>query len=198
MLVVEHITDTGERVRTRGSLRPLDGHRQELAEAHVRIGYARAHAQARRGLDLAEALSTAEAAVVEAASRYDEAKAIPFPAYCDLVVRSKLAGAAAREARYATRHHQHVEDHQEDRAPDDRDPEPGQAAATAEMVDRLRRVLSPEVFGLLWAVFAEGRSLAEAGRDRGVSRQRAHQVVARALRRARQVCDRSADYRPAQ
>lgn len=192
MLVVEHISDTGERVRTRRGLQPLDRDRQELAAAHVRLGYARADTYARRGMDRGEAISTALAAVVEAASRFDAARAIPFSVYCDLVVRTKLKDAAVKEARYAGRHVRHAED-QEDQSPDDRAVGPGRVAEVMEMVDRVRRVLPAGVFQLLWDVLAESRSMAEAGRDRGVSRQRAHQVVARGITRAQRVLSRPSE-----
>jgi hypothetical protein len=54
-----------------------------------------------------------------------------------------------------------------------------------ELVDRLRLALPPEVFSLMWDTLAEGRSLAEAGRERGVSRQRTQQVVTRGIAKAR-------------
>jgi RNA polymerase sigma factor (sigma-70 family) len=197
-IIVERIEE-GKRFRYRPSLSALDVHRQRLAETCVPLAVAQAKTAVRRGpMDMNEALSVASAAVVEAACRYDEAKAIPFPAYCLLVVRTKLKDAAAKEARYAAHHARHAEDHQDDRTADDREPDPGRVAEVMEMVDKIRRALPPEVFQLLWDVLAEGRTMAEAGRDRDVSRQRAQQVVARGLARARQICGRPAESRLAE
>jgi RNA polymerase sigma factor (sigma-70 family) len=179
-------------MRTRRPFAPLDADRQHLAEGGV--GLAIFHARrvsARRRLDLDEAVSTALLALCLAASKFNAERCPNFGAYASLVIGHKLGAAEKSKARYQARVTRLTVDLDQDEAevqvPDHREPEPGQDAETAEVIERLREALDPETFGLLWSAFAEGTYLAEIARAQGVSRQAVSQQAQAALSRARKV-----------
>src|SRR5262245_14417488 len=92
-LVVEHVTPNG-RVRVpRGTpLRPLDLAGRERAAGCFKLAFKAAHTTAERNqeADFGDLIGVALLALVEGASRYEEARQVPFPVYATMVIHDKL------------------------------------------------------------------------------------------------------------
>jgi RNA polymerase sigma factor (sigma-70 family) len=191
MLILEQVTPEG-RTRTRRPptkpLAPLDQERQALAAAHVPVALSVARQFVRRQpMDPDEARSVALSGLVEAASRYQDGRGMSFPSYVVLVVKCQLACAADQYFRRARRTVRFGEDNGEAQVHDDREPEPDQDVGTADTIARLRRLMKPKDFELLWRVYAEDGGQTSIAGEQNVSRQRVNQKVDRAVERARRL-----------
>jgi len=190
-IILERVTPHG-RIRTRRNarpVRPLDQDRRDLAAGNIPLAIDQAKRLVRRRhMDLAEAIAVALHGLAEAASRFDTDRGVHFAGYASLVVRCQLTQAADQHTRHKCRTRQHAEERDEAELPDGREARPEEAPSTAEVIARLRAVLRPKDFALLWERFAVGRSCTDLAADRGVSKQSVSEAVHLAIDRARRAC----------
>lgn len=138
-----------------------------------------------------EAHAEAVVALWQAALDFDPAEGVPFNKWASLVI----GHAMARWDRYQHRRRgcRPLTDVRGECGPeavagnpvDRREREPPLAAEVSDLLAVLRERLGHEDYYLLWSFYACRRKSTELGPALGVSKQRAHQKIQRALRRAR-------------
>jgi RNA polymerase sigma factor (sigma-70 family) len=142
-----------------------------------------------------ELAAEARFALAYAASLFDETRGVPFGAYARLVIRHRLAEVVEQGLRGRRGPVVAFTDFAAGLLPGaapfepvcPRTPACDRAAAARELIDRVRGALPPRWFGVLALYYGEGHTLEEVGRHLGVSRERARQLLAKAVRRAREL-----------
>jgi RNA polymerase sigma factor (sigma-70 family) len=182
--------------------RQLDEEAHELVRTSLDLanGLARRHFYlCREVMPLAELQGEARFALVYAALRYDQSMDVPFRAYATSVIRNHL-GRAVQEWRhcgplrlslftdleeYAKRKTWvHVVD---PACPWAR--ESWQTLAVQEMVEQIKRHVTPLVYELMLLHYVDGITLKEIGKQRGVSKQRIRTILKNARKRLRKLLD---------
>jgi RNA polymerase sigma factor (sigma-70 family) len=176
---------------------PLDAEAQAQALGCLRMAEGLARREFRlcgQVMPLEELLGEARLGLADAASRFHEDEGVPFGAYATLVIRHRLVQAITTWRRGGRLAFPCFSDlglfgmDGELRTPDPPcawTREPGEALASQELLEQVRRALPPRWFTLLELYYAEGHTLEDIGRAFGVSRQRVRRLLVKALARAR-------------
>jgi RNA polymerase sigma factor (sigma-70 family) len=176
------------------NLPPMDETARERAESHLTLARRLAWKQFLRcakAVPLDELRGEALHALCYAAGMFDDSRGVPFGAYATMAIRHRLIQAVnlwIRGGRLAhvrftalTATTKSVVD-----VSCPRTREVSDDAALHELVDRVRRVLPPRWFQALQLYYAHGHTLEEVGNRLGVTRERARQLLSKAVGRARQ------------
>jgi RNA polymerase sigma factor (sigma-70 family) len=147
-------------------------------------------------------LGEARFALTYGSSLYDEARGVPFGAYVTMVIRHRLARVVTEWRRGGRLDFVFFTDLAKREAGGDVLPfdppcrlrnEPGEEVAARELLERVRGTLPPRWYSLLELYYSEECTLQEIGEQVGLSRERVRQLIAKAIRRAREhfpECDR--------
>jgi RNA polymerase sigma factor (sigma-70 family) len=199
-------------LRSRSMVRVLERPRRELSDQaqwravqHLHLVEMLAWEQFEvccRSVPLDELRGEAGYALAYGAALFDEEKGVPFGAYVTLAIRHRLVQAVTkwrRRGRLAFAHLSGLCTRTPEGEPLPFDVpcpwarEVGQEVADRELVERLERVLPPRWFELLRLYYVERYTLEEIARAIGRSRERVRQLLAKAIRRARDHCPEEAD-----
>lgn len=148
----------------------------QLAELYVPLADGIARSRSRNlppNVTFDDVRSAAYHGLAEAASRYDERRGVPFPAYA----RTRISGEITdffRGIKY--------EAFNEDDAPA---PETTNQVETDDFFDFVDSLIGEEDGKLVRMYYVDGRSLKEAGECRGVGESRASQILKDCHRRLR-------------
>ena len=176
----------------------LDSRAQEQAQEHLHLASLLAcqqYRRCRRTVPLDELCGEAQFALSDAAARYDQRRGVPFGAFVTLVIRRHLARAVTLWRRGGrldfVRFSELAAGGARDRPAFDvvcpNAPEPSNTSRDRELVDRVRRVLPARWFGILQLYYVDDYPLEAIAQRLGISRERARQLLAKALARARRL-----------
>jgi RNA polymerase sigma factor (sigma-70 family) len=143
-----------------------------------------------RSVPLDELRGEALYALSYAAGKFDVGRGVPFGAYATLAISHRLIQAINLWRRGGRLAHTRFTDlpaaaRTEFDAPCPRTAESGDLAAVRELLALLRRHLPSRWFRALQLYYAQGHTLEEVGRRLGVTRERARQLLTKAVLRAR-------------
>jgi RNA polymerase sigma factor (sigma-70 family) len=170
-------------------VRPLDAAGQRRVRTFCTLAYRIAWQYARQARDVPpeELLGEALYGLTYAASMFEEHRGVPFAAYATLVVRHRLMRAILEWRREkwirplpAKRKTDEPWDVENPHSPD-----LCTEASARDMCERIRSTLPARWYDVLQLHYGKGLSFEEVGQQLGISRQRARQLLDKAVRHTR-------------
>jgi len=135
-------------------------------------------------LDGDDAESCATHTLVSAAACFDPGRGARFTTYASKAIVRSLQRLVSERRRPLAFTDLADSLGDADGPPDHRRPERADPE-TEELIERVRSCLPPRWWQLLWRHHAEGETLADLGREEGLSRQRISQLAAKAVKQTR-------------
>ena len=174
------------------TVRSLDAAGQQRVRAFCTLAYKMAWRFARhqaRDIPPEELVGEALCGLTYAASMFQENRGVPFAAYATLVVRHRLIRAILDWRREKWIRPLPVKRTGDEpwEAEDPHSPDICADTSARDMCEQIRRALPPRWYSVLSLHYVKGLSFEEVGKQLGMSRERARQIVRKAAKRAREV-----------